>query len=174
MLKGKTSDVSGGFRGIGRAIAEKFAENGADVAVIGSSSVENAADVLENLSKSGVKAKAYSCNVADFDAVKALFGEIINDFGHIDILVNNAGITKDKLMLGMKEEDFDSVIDVNLKGVFNTIKQAYPLFARQKSGKIINLTSVSGIMGNPGQVNYAASKAGVIGLTKSVAKELAS
>lgn len=174
MLKGKTAVVTGGYQGIGMEIAKKLGENGADVAVLDISPAENAAEVIGVLEGFGVKAKAYQCDVSDFEAAKAVFKDIVTDFGHIDILVNNAGITRDKLMLGMKESDFDSVINVNLKGVFNTIKQVYPLFAKQKSGKIVNLSSVSGLMGNAGQVNYSASKAGVVGITKSVAKELAS
>ena len=174
MLKGKTAVVTGGYQGIGMEIAKKLGENGADVAVLDISPAENAAEVIGVLEGFGVKAKAYQCDVSDFEATKAVFKDIVADFGHIDILVNNAGITRDKLLLGMKESDFDSVINVNLKGVFNTIKQVYPLFAKQKSGKIVNLSSVSGLMGNAGQVNYSASKAGVVGITKSVAKELAS
>lgn len=174
MLKGKTAVVTGGYQGIGAEIAKKLGENGADVAVLDISPAENAQQVIETLESFGVTAKAYQCDVSDFEAVKAVFKEIVTDFGHIDILVNNAGITRDKLLLGMKESDFDSVINVNLKGVFNTIKQVYPLFAKQKSGKIVNLSSVAGLIGNAGQVNYSASKAGVVGITKSVAKELAS
>ena len=122
----------------------------------------------------GVKAEAYQCNVADAEQVAAVCKQIIKDFGGTDILVNNAGITKDKLVPMMKVPDFDSVVDTNLKGAFYMIKQLYPVFMKQKSGKIINISSVSGLMGNPGQTNYSASKAGLIGLTKSVAKELAS
>lgn len=174
MLKGKTAVVTGGYQGIGMEIAKKLGENGADVAVLDISPAENAAEVIGALESFGAKAKAYQCDVSDFEATKAVFKEIVTDFGHIDILVNNAGITRDKLLLGMKESDFDGVINVNLKGVFNTIKQVYPLFAKQKSGKIVNLSSVAGLIGNAGQVNYSASKAGVVGITKSVAKELAS
>lgn len=174
MLKGKTAVVTGGYQGIGMEIAKKLGENGADVAVLDISPAENAAEVIGALESFGVKAKAYQCDVSDFEATKIVFKDIVTDFGHIDILVNNAGITRDKLLLGMKESDFDSVVNVNLKGVFNTIKQVYPLFAKQKSGKIVNLSSVAGLIGNAGQVNYSASKAGVVGITKSVAKELAS
>lgn len=175
MLNGKTAVVTGGYQGIGMEIAKKLGDNGANVAVLGIEEPERASEVIEYLQNTaGVTAKAYKCDVADFDMTKATFAEIMNDFGHIDILVNNAGITRDKLLLGMKEEDFDTVISINLKGMFNTVKQVYPIFAKQKSGKIVNLSSVSGLMGNQGQVNYSASKAGVIGLTKSVAKELAS
>ncbi|MGN0556940.1 MAG: 3-oxoacyl-[acyl-carrier-protein] reductase [Acutalibacteraceae bacterium] len=174
MLKGKTAVITGGYQGIGMEIAKKLGANGADVAVLDIADPSGASEVISYLEGCGVRAKAYSCDVSDFEAVKAVFKEIVADFGHIDILVNNAGITRDKLMLGMKEADFDSVININLKGVFNTIKQVYPLFAKQRSGKIVNMSSISGLMGNAGQVNYSASKAGLVGLTKSVAKELAS
>lgn len=174
MLKGKTAVVTGGSRGIGRAICLKFAENGADIAFLYAGNRVKAEETLKELEALGVKARAYQCNVADADAVAATVKEIIKEFGGIHILVNNAGITKDKLVPMMKAADFDAVIDTNLKGVFYMTKGVYPLFLKQKSGKIINISSVSGLMGNPGQANYSASKAGVIGLTKSVAKELAS
>lgn len=174
MLKGKTAVVTGGSRGIGRAICLKFAENGADIAFLYAGNRGKAEETLQELEALGVKARAYQCNVADADAVAATVKEITKEFGGIHILVNNAGITKDKLVPMMKAVDFDAVIDTNLKGVFYMTKGVYPLFLKQKSGKIINISSVSGLMGNPGQANYAASKAGVIGLTKSVAKELAS
>ena len=174
MLKGKTAVVTGGSRGIGRAICLKFAENGADIAFLYAGNTMKAEETLQELAAMGVKARAYQCNVADADAVAATVKEITKEFGGIHILVNNAGITKDKLVPMMKAADFDAVIDTNLKGVFYMTKGVYPLFLKQKSGKIINISSVSGLMGNPGQANYAASKAGVIGLTKSVAKELAS
>lgn len=174
MLKGKTAVVTGGSRGIGKAICLKFAENGADIAFLYAGNRGKAEETLQELEALGVKARAYQCNVADADAVAATVKEITKDFGGIHILVNNAGITKDNLVPMMKAVDFDAVIDTNLKGVFYMTKGVYPLFLKQKSGKIINISSVSGLMGNPGQANYAASKAGVIGLTKSVAKELAS
>lgn len=174
MLKGKTAVVTGGSRGIGRAICLKFAENGADIAFLYAGNTMKAEETLKELEALGVKARAYQCNVADADAAAATVKEITKEFGGIHILVNNAGITKDKLVPMMKAADFDAVIDTNLKGVFYMTKGVYPLFLKQKSGKIINISSVSGLMGNPGQANYAASKAGVIGLTKSVAKELAS
>ena len=174
MLKGKTAVVTGGSRGIGRAICLKFAENGADIAFLYAGNRVKAEETLKELEALGVKARAYQCNVADADAAAATVKEIIKEFGGIHILVNNAGITKDKLVPMMKAADFDAVIDTNLKGVFYMTKGVYPLFLKQKSGKIINISSVSGLMGNPGQANYSASKAGVIGLTKSVAKELAS
>lgn len=174
MLKGKTAVVTGGSRGIGKAICLKFAENGADIAFLYAGNTAKAEETVKELEGLGVKAKAYQCNVADADAVAAVVKEIVKDFGGIQILVNNAGITKDKLVPMMKAADFDAVIDTNLKGVFYMIKGVYPLFLKQKGGKIINISSVSGLTGNPGQANYSASKAGVIGLTKSVAKELAS
>jgi len=174
VLKGKVAVITGGSRGIGRAICEKFAENGASVAFLYSGSAEKAAELKSQLLSSGVNANAYKCNVADFKEVTDTFKQIVADFGTVDILVNNAGITKDKLMLAMREQDFDDVLDVNLKGVFNTIKQVYPLMAKKRAGKIINISSVSGLIGNAGQANYSASKAGVIGLTKTVARELAS
>ena len=174
MLKGKVAVVTGGSRGIGKAICLKFAENGADIAFLYAGNAVKAEETLKELEGMGVKAKAYQCNVADAEAVAATVKEITKDFGGIHILVNNAGITKDKLVPMMKAADFDAVVDTNLKGTFYMIKEAYPLFLKQKSGKIINISSVSGLMGNPGQANYSASKAGVVGLTKSVAKELAS
>lgn len=174
MLKGKTAVVTGGSRGIGRAVCLKLAQNGCDVAFLYAGNEEKASDTLTELQALGVKAAAFRCDVSDSNAVKEVFGRILTQFGHIDILVNNAGITRDKLVLGMKCEDFDDVIGVNLRGTFYTIKQVYPLFAKQRSGKIVNISSVAGLMGNAGQANYAASKAGVVGLTKTVAKELAS
>ncbi|MBQ7758967.1 3-oxoacyl-[acyl-carrier-protein] reductase [Anaerotignum sp.] len=174
MLKGKVAVVTGGSRGIGKAICLKFAEQGADIAFLYAGNTVKAEETLKELEGMGVKAKAYQCNVADADAVSAVVKKIAKDFGGIQILVNNAGITKDKLVPMMKAADFDAVVDTNLKGTFYMIKGVYPLFMKQKSGKIINISSVSGLMGNPGQANYSASKAGVVGLTKSVAKELAS
>lgn len=174
MLKGKTAVVTGGSRGIGRAVCLKLAQNGCDVAFLYAGNEGKASDTLTELQALGVKAAAFRCDVSDSNAVKEVFGRILTQFGHIDILVNNAGIIRDKLVLGMKCEDFDDVIGVNLRGAFYTIKQVYPLFAKQRSGKIVNISSVAGLMGNAGQANYAASKAGVVGLTKTVAKELAS
>lgn len=174
MLKGKVAVVTGGSRGIGRAICLKLAENGADIALIFAGNEEKAQETAREAAAFGVRAQAYRCNVADIAETTAVFKQILTDFGGIHILVNNAGITRDKLLLAMSEEDFDAVVGVNLKGAFNTIKQVYRPFSRQRSGKIINITSVSGLMGNPGQANYSASKAGLIGLTKTVAKELAS
>lgn len=174
MLKGKTAIVTGGSRGIGAAICKRFAEQGANIALLYAGNTKKAEETKAALLEMGVKAEAYQCNVADAEQVAAVCKQIIKDFGGADILVNNAGITKDKLVPMMKVPDFDSVVDTNLKGAFYMIKQLYPVFMKQKSGKIINISSVSGLMGNPGQTNYSASKAGLIGLTKSVAKELAS
>lgn len=173
-LNGKTALVTGASRGIGRAIALRLAEDGANVAVIYAGSADKAKAVVNEITALGVNAKAYRCNVADSAAVKETVKAVTNDLGKIDILVNNAGITRDGLMLRMKDEDFDAVLDTNLKGAFNMIRACYSGFIRKKSGRIINISSVSGIMGNAGQANYSASKAGVIGLTKSVARELAS
>lgn len=173
-LNGKTALVTGASRGIGRAIALRLAEDGANVAVIYAGSADKAEAVVNEITALGVNAKAYQCNVADSAAVNETVKAVTNDLGKIDILVNNAGITRDGLMLRMKDEDFDAVLDTNLKGAFNMIRACYSGFIRKKSGRIINISSVSGIMGNAGQANYSASKAGVIGLTKSVARELAS
>lgn len=173
-LNGKTALVTGASRGIGRAIALRLAKDGANVAVIYAGSANKAEAVVNEITALGVNAKAYRCNVADSAAVNETVKAVTNDLGKIDILVNNAGITRDGLMLRMKDEDFDAVLDTNLKGAFNMIRACYSGFIRKKSGRIINISSVSGIMGNAGQANYSASKAGVIGLTKSVARELAS
>lgn len=173
-LNGKTALVTGASRGIGRAIALRLAEDGANVAVIYAGSAGKAEAVVNEITALGVNAKAYRCNVADSAAVNETVKAVTNDLDKIDILVNNAGITRDGLMLRMKDEDFDAVLDTNLKGAFNMIRACYSGFIRKKSGRIINISSVSGIMGNAGQANYSASKAGVIGLTKSVARELAS
>ena len=174
MLKGKTAVVTGGSRGIGEAIVYKLASMGANVAVIYAGSRAAAERVCEKCKQEyGVDAKAYPCNVADFSAVKETVAKIKDDFGTAQILINNAGITRDGLLAMMKEEDFDSVLDTNLKGAFNMIRHMTGLFIRAREGCIINMASVAGIMGNAGQCNYSASKAGLIGLTKSVAKELA-
>lgn len=174
LLKGKTAVVTGGSRGIGAAIAVSFAENGADVAVVYAGADERAAETVAKAKAFGVRAAAYKCDVADFALVEETFRRIGEDFGRIDILVNNAGVTRDKLLLQMTEEDFDRVLAVNLKGAFNTCKAVCRQMARAKSGRIINISSVSGLMGNPGQANYASSKAGLIGLTKTIAREVAS
>ena len=174
MLKGKTAVVTGGSRGIGRAIAYKLASMGADIAVIYAGNAEAAETVCRRCAEeTGVKARAYQCDVADFTAVKETVARIRADFGTVHILVNNAGITRDGMLAIMKEEDYDAVVDTNLKGAFNMIRHCAGLFIRNREGCIINITSVAGLMGNAGQCNYSASKAGLIGLTKSVARELA-
>ena len=174
MLNGKVAIITGGSRGIGAAITYKLASLGADVAVIYAGNANAAEDVCESCkSEFGVKAMAYACDVSSFDTVKETVAKIKADFGSVHVLVNNAGITKDGLAAMMKEEDFDKVVDTNLKGAFNMIRHCTPLFLRGREGCIINISSVSGLMGNAGQSNYSASKAGLIGLTKSVAKEYA-
>lgn len=174
MLEHKVAVITGAARGIGKAIALKMAENGADVALLDVAPLEQGNAVAEEIRAMGRKAIYRLCDVADFDATKNVVEEIVKEMGGIDILVNNAGITKDKVVLAMKEADFDTVINVNLKGVFHMIKHCYSHFMKKKAGKIINISSVAGLIGNPGQANYAASKAGIVGLTKSVARELAS
>lgn len=174
MLNGKIAVITGGSRGIGKAIALKLAENGADIAVLYAGNKAAADEVCETSKSMGVRAESFRCDVADFEETKATVSEIISKFGGLDILVNNAGITKDGLIFSMKEEAYDEVLDTNLKGAFNMIKHCCPHFIKKRSGIIINISSVAGIMGNAGQANYSASKAGLIGLTKSVAKELAS
>ena len=174
MSNGKTAVVTGGSRGIGEAIVYKLASMGANVAVIYAGNAAAAERVCENCRREyGVEAKAYQCNVADFSAAKETVAKIKADFGTAQILVNNAGITRDGLLAMMKEEDFDAVLNTNLKGAFNMIRHMTGLFIRAREGAIVNITSVAGMMGNAGQCNYSASKAGLIGLTKSVAKELA-
>ena len=174
MLNGKTAVVTGGSRGIGEAIVYKLASMGAKVAVIYAGNAVAAEKVCEKCKQEyGVDAKAYQCNVSDFSAAKETVAKIKADFGSAHILVNNAGITRDGLLAMMKEEDFDAVLDTNLKGAFNMIRHMTGLFIRAREGSIVNITSVAGMMGNAGQCNYSASKAGLIGLTKSVAKELA-
>lgn len=173
MLNGKTVLITGASRGIGKAIALKMAENGANVAIVYSSNENAAIETLQEIKKLGVDADKFSCNVSDFEKTGVLVKEVIKRFGGIDILVNNAGITKDGLVITMKEADFDNVINTNLKGAFNMIKHTYSHFIKKRSGKIINIASVSGMMGNAGQANYSSAKAGMIGLTKSVAKEIA-
>lgn len=173
MLKGKTAVVTGASRGIGAAIAEKFSELGANVAIIYNGNEEKANEVLERVQNNEVKAEIYKCNVASMDECKDTVKKITEDLGSADILVNNAGITKDNLLLMMSEDEFDDVVDVNLKGCFNMIKACGRGFIKKKYGKIINISSVSGLSGIAGQANYSASKAGVIGLTKAVAKEFA-
>lgn len=174
MLKDKVAIVTGGTRGIGRAIALKLADHGANIVINYRNSDKEAEELKAILEEKGVKVLTVKCDISNFEDSKNLMNKCKEVFGKIDILVNNAGITKDTLIMRMKEEDFDSVIDVNLKGTFNCAKHASAIMLKQRFGKIINMTSVVGIAGNAGQVNYAASKAGVIGLTKSLAKELGS
>ena len=174
MLEGKVALITGAAKGIGRAIALAMAAEKATVVINYNGSKERAEQVLEEVKALGADGCVYQCNVADTADTDAMIKEIIKTYGHLDILVNNAGITKDALIMKMKEEDFDAVIETNLKGTFNTIRHTTRWMLKQKGGKIINISSVSGILGNAGQANYAASKAGVIGLTKTMARELAS
>lgn len=173
MLTGKVAIVTGGSRGIGAAIVRKLASMGANVAVIYAGNQQAAETVCSQCREYGVVAKAYRCDVASFEQVKDTVSAVKADFGTIHILVNNAGITKDGLIAMMKEDSFDAVLDTNLKGAFHMIRHCAGIFLRNREGCIVNISSVSGLMGNAGQCNYAASKAGLIGLTKSVAKELA-
>ena len=174
MLTGKNALVTGAGRGIGKAIALELAANGAFVIVNYNGSKAAADQTVSEIKEAGGDAISYQCNVSDFDACKEMIDTLIKEYKHIDILVNNAGITRDDLLMRMKEEDFDAVINTNLKGTFNTIRHMSRYFLKQRAGKIINISSVSGILGNAGQSNYSASKAGVIGLTKAVAREMAS
>lgn len=174
MLNGKVALVTGAGRGIGRQIALTLAEKGAFVIVNYHGSQEKAEETVAAIRAAGGEAASYGCDVADFTACGEMVTALIREYGHIDILVNNAGITRDNLIMKMSEEDFDQVINVNLKGCFNTMKHLSRQFLKQKGGKVINISSVTGIMGNAGQANYCASKAGVIGLTKSMARELGS
>lgn len=174
MLKGKNAIVTGGSRGIGKAIAIRLAMEGANVAVFATKETKETMDFVKELHTYGIKAVFVSCNVALEEEVKTAVAMVIEAFGSIDILVNNAGITNDKLLMQMKSEDFERVLNVNLLGTFLMIKECIRPFMKQRYGRIINISSVVGMMGNAGQANYAASKAGVIGLTKSIAKEYAS
>lgn len=174
MLKGKTAVITGASRGIGAAAAVKFAALGADIAIVYAGNTDGAQRVKEDCIKYGVKAEIFQCDVSDHGKAKELVSQVKSVFGRIDILINNAGITRDGLAMVMKEADFDDVIDTNLKGSFNMIKMCLPVMLKSKGGKIINISSVVGINGNAGQANYASSKAGLIGLTKSIAKEMAS
>lgn len=172
-LKGKTALVTGGSRGIGREIALKLASQGADIAIFYVGSPTEAEETLEMLKEKNVKAAAYVCDVSSLEQSKEKVKAVIAEFGGVDILINNAGITRDGLIFSMTEADYDAVLDINLKGAFNMIKSCYQNFVRRRCGKIVNIASVSGILGNAGQANYSASKAGLIGLTKAAARELA-
>lgn len=174
LLNGKVALITGASRGIGKGIVEKFAEHGANVAFTYASSKDKAEALQKQLEEHGGKAVAYQSNAADFTACEELINAVITDFGTIDVLVNNAGITRDGLLMRMTEEHWDEVIETNLKSVYNTTKAIQRTFLKQRSGSIINLTSIVGLKGNAGQANYAASKAGIIGFTKSIALELGS
>ena len=171
MLKNKVAVITGGSRGIGKAIALEYAKNHCDVAFIATSDNESTKKTLDELKSYGINSKFYVCDVKDYDKVNEVSKEILADFGNVDILVNNAGITKDNLFMSLDKDDIDSVIDINLKGTIYMTKAFIRAFVKKKSGVIINISSVVGMMGNTGQANYAASKAGVIGFTKTIAKE---
>ncbi len=174
MIRGKVAVVTGGSRGIGAAAAKKLASMGADIAVIYAGNKENAEKVCDEIrNEFKVKAASFCCDVSDFKKAGETVKGIKEEFGRIEILINNAGITKDKLLMLMSEADFDSVIDTNLKGAFNMLRHVSPIFIRNRYGRVVNVSSVVGLCGNAGQCNYSASKAGIIGLTKSAAKELA-
>ena len=172
MLNGKTAVITGAAKGIGRAVAERFAAEGCNIVLNYRSSIDD--EVIENIKACGVECLPFKADISKFSEAEALIKAAKETFGNIEVLVNNAGITRDMLVMRMSEEEFDSVINTNLKGTFNTIRFASNIMLKQKSGTIINMSSVVGLMGNAGQANYAASKAGVIGMTKAVARELAS
>ena len=172
LLEGKVALITGAARGIGKAIALKYAEEGADIAFTDLVINEAAQQTVSELEAFGVKVRAYASNAASFDETQTVVEQVVADFGRIDILVNNAGITKDGLVMRMSEQQWDAVIDVNMKSAFNFLHAVVPVMARQKSGSIINMASIAGQTGNPGQVNYSASKAGLIAMAKSVAKEM--
>ncbi len=174
LLENKVALITGGSRGIGKGIVEVFAQQGAHVAFTFNSSVEAANALAKELSKDGVQVRAYQSDAAQFDQAEALVSKVLEDFGSVDILINNAGITKDNLLMRITEEDFDRVIEVNLKSVFNMTKAIQRTMLKQRHGSIINMSSIVGVQGNAGQTNYAASKAGIIGFSKSVALELGS
>lgn len=173
-LEGKIALITGGSQGLGRAIALKLAGNGADIAIVYVGPDEPAAATCKEIEAMGRRVKAYYCDVRDEDKVNETVAAVKKDLGQIDILVNNAGVTRDGLMVSMKDEDYDLVLDINLKGAFHMIRACYRDFMRKRSGKIINISSIAGLIGNAGQVNYSASKAGLIGMSKSVARELGS
>ena len=172
LLEGKVALITGAARGIGKAIALKFAEEGADIAFTDLVINDVAQETVREIEAQGVKVRAYASNAADFEATQEVVEQIVTEFGRIDVLVNNAGITKDGLVMRMSEQQWDSVIAVNMKSAFNFLHAVVPVMARQKGGSIINMASIAGQTGNPGQVNYSASKAGLIAMAKSVAKEM--
>lgn len=172
-FENKTAVITGGSRGIGLAIAKKLASQGVNIAILYVGKEEEGIAAKEALAEYGTKVEQYFCDVSDFNASKEVIDKVLEDFGGIDFLINNAGITRDKLVLNMDESDFDAVINVNLKGTFNMIKHTYKYFMKKRYGRIVSTSSIVGLNGNAGQANYSASKAGIIGLTKSVAKELA-
>lgn len=174
LLQDKVAIITGASRGIGRAVARKYAEEGANIAITARTINDDVQVFISELEALGVKVRAYTSDASSFDAAHALVAEVHKEFGRIDILVNNAGITQDALMMRMTEEQWDNVININLKGAFNLIHAVTPIMMKQRSGNIINMSSVVGVSGNAGQANYAASKAGMIGLTKSIAKEMGS
>lgn len=173
-MENRVAVVTGAGRGIGKAIAKRLAADGVTVIVNYNGSAERAEEVVREIEAAGGMAEAMQCNVADYEAAGAMLADVIGRYGRVDILVNNAGITRDNLLMKMSEQDFDAVVDTNLKGVFNCMKHVARQMIKQKSGRIINISSVSGVLGNAGQANYCAAKAGVIGLTKSFAREAAS
>ena len=174
LLEGKVAIITGASRGIGSGIAKVFAQNGANVAFTYSSSAESALALENELNALGIKSKGYKSNAADFNEAQKLVDDVMADFGNIDILINNAGITKDNLLMRMSEVDFDAVMNINLKSVFNMTKAVQKVMLKNRKGSIVNMSSVVGVKGNAGQANYAASKAGMIGFTKSIALELGS
>lgn len=174
LLEGKTALITGASKGIGKAIAEQYAEHGANIAFTYLSSVEKGEALEKELASRGIKAKGFRSDASDYQAAQELINGVVEEFGSLDILINNAGITKDNLLMRMSEEDWDAIMNINLKSCFNTVKAACRTMMKQRSGSIINMSSVVGVKGNAGQANYAASKAGIIGFTKSVALELGS
>ena len=172
MLKGKSAIITGSSRGIGKAIAIKFAKEGANIVINYRNNEEDALKVKEELEQLGVKTLIVKADISDLKQAENLIKQAKKEFGQVDILINNAGITKDNLIIRMKESEFDQVIKINLKGAFNCLKAVTPIMLKQRSGKIVNMSSVVGVIGNPGQVNYCASKAGLIGMTKSLAREI--